>query len=86
LVPVENCDRPAGAGRETDGLLAAKSEATDDLPVALDIVVADVVEKATTAPDELQEPTACVVVSFVDLEMLGQVNDALAQDGDLHLG
>src|SRR5664279_2813085 len=66
--------------------LAAEAEAADDLAVALHVVVADVVEEAAAAADELQEPAPGVVVALVHLEVLGQVDDALAQDGDLHLG
>ena len=75
--------RPGGA---TGTRLAAESEATDDLPVALDVIVADVVEQSPTTSDQLQETTTGVVVSLVNLEMFGEVDDALTEDGDLYLG
>ena len=81
-----NCDRPAEAGRSDWFRLAAEAEATDDVPVALDIVVADVVQKSPATADQLEETTTGVVITLVHLEMLGEVNDALAQYGDLHLG
>ena len=45
-----------------------------------------VVEKPPTPTDQLEEPAAGVMVTLVDLQVLGQVHDALAQEGDLHLG
>lgn len=72
---------------ETNGYrLAAEAEATDDLPVALDVVVAYVIEKAPASADQLQEATTGVMVALVHLQMLGEVDDALAQYGDLHFG
>jgi hypothetical protein len=63
--------------------LAAEAESTDDVPVALDVVVSDIVEKSPATADELQETPSGVMVTFVHLEMLGEVDDALAQNGDL---
>ena len=94
---VPTCRPPAVAGGEiatarpkpggaTGDRLAAEAEATDDLPVALDVVVADVVEQPSATADQLEEATAGVMVALVHLEVLGQVDDALAQDGDLHFG
>ncbi len=65
--------------------VAAKAEATDNFPVALDVVVADVVEKSAAASDQFEETPPGVMVALVNLEMLGEMDDAFAQDGDLHL-
>jgi hypothetical protein len=72
-------------GGENGPRLATKAETTDQFTVALDIVVLHVVKEATPTSDELQEPTTGVVITLVDLEVLGEMDDALAQNGDLHL-
>src|SRR6478672_8773315 len=53
--------------------LPAKPEAGDDLAVALDVVLAHVVEEAAPAADQLHETPAGVVVAFVHLQVLGEV-------------
>src|SRR5205814_531032 len=56
---------------------AAQAEASNQGPVALDVVVADVVEQpATTADQHEQTPTA-VMVLLVDLQVVGELVDAL---------
>src|SRR5579883_1090260 len=77
--------RPSGRA-EGLLLLPADAEATDDRPVPLDVVVADVVEEASPTSDELHQPTPGVVVALVHLEVLGEVGDALGEEGDLDLG
>ena len=64
--------------------LFSDAESLDQARVPLDILVFEVVEEASSLSDELQEPAARVVVFGVDLEMLGQVSNALAQNRDLH--
>ena len=49
------------------GRLATQAELGDDRPVALDVVVADVVEQAAAAADQHQQATPAVVVLLVDL-------------------
>src|SRR5688500_6037868 len=66
--------------------LSAQAEFADDLPVPLDVVLLDVVEEATATTDELHQAPTGVMVALVHLEMLGEVVDALREDGDLHLG
>src|SRR5262249_35248543 len=66
-------------------LLAAQAQLGDELTITLDVVVAYVVEQSTSATDQLHQATAGVMITLVNLEMLGQVGDTLAEDGDLHL-
>ena len=49
-------------------------------------VLSQVVEQPTTLADQQQQTTTAVVVVLVLLEVLGEVDDAVAQQRDLHLG
>ena len=44
-----------------------------------------VVQQAAALADHLEEAAAGVVVLLVDLEVLGELSDALGEDGDLDL-
>jgi len=66
------------------GFLAPDPEPGDQRPVSLDIVVPHVVEQAAPATDELHESSPGVVISPVDLEMLGQMIDASCEERHLH--
>src|ERR1035438_3971467 len=66
--------------------LAADAERGDDRAVSLDIVLPHVVEQTTTATDELHQPTPGVMITLVNLEVLGQVRDAGGEQRDLDLG
>jgi hypothetical protein len=57
----------------------------DDSSVSLDILFLEIVEEASTLTNQHQQPSARVMVFGVNLEMLGQVADPLAQNGDLYL-
>src|SRR5437016_4188837 len=73
------------ARRPLEGLLA-QSEAGDDRPVALDVVLLDVIEQAATAAYQHQEASTAVMVLLVGLQMLSEMLDAFGQQRDLHLG
>ena len=62
------------------------AEALDQRAVARDVDLGDVLEQPTTTADQQQQATTGVVVVRVGLEVLGEVGDALGQDGDLDLG
>src|SRR2546422_6904878 len=66
--------------------LAPESEALDQRPVALDILLAQVLEQSAALADHLEQPAAGVVILFVGPEVLGQLFDALGQQGDLNFG
>jgi len=66
-------------------LLAPDPEPGDQRPVSLDIVVLHVVEKATSASDELHQPSPGVVVTRWILEVLGEVVMRPVRSGYLHL-
>src|SRR5690348_13320176 len=67
------------------GPLAAEAETGDQAAVALDVVAAHVVEQATAMADELHQPAASVMVTFVRPQVLGEVIDALREDRHLDL-
>src|SRR4029078_5568084 len=75
--------RPVPPARLAD-LLLPDPELADELWVALRVLLLQVVEQASALPDQLQQAAARVVILRVGLEVLGQVVDALAQDGYLH--
>src|SRR5690606_12853637 len=66
--------------------LLADAEAADERPVPLRALAPEVVEQAAALTDELEQTAAGVVVLLVGLEVLGELADAGAQQGDLDLG
>ena len=54
--------------------------------VFLDVAVLDVLQEAAALADEHHEATLRVLVLLVHLQVLGEVADALREDGDLHFG
>ena len=66
--------------------LAAQVQLGDQRRVALAIDLRQVVKKATTLRDHLEQAAARVVVLLVSLEVLGEVGDAFRKDRDLDLG
>src|SRR5699024_7412453 len=65
--------------------LSAQTESLDQRTVALHVVLPQVAEETTAATDEQQQATTAVVVVLVVTRVLGQVGDALREEGDLHL-
>src|SRR3954453_759160 len=64
---------------------STQAEALHDRAVALDLGLLEVVEKATTLPDQQKQATTAVVVVLVRLEVVGEVRDAVREQRDLHL-
>ena len=77
----------AARGRGAGGLsrLLADPEPRDELRVALGVLTFEVVEEPSPLTDELQEPSTRMVVFGVNLEMIGEVTDALTENRDLYL-
>src|SRR5689334_4906249 len=68
------------------GLAAADAETADQAAVALDVGPLQVLEETATATDQGQKTATRVVVVLVELQVLGQVGDALGEHRDLDLG
>src|SRR5690349_18968438 len=76
-------DRPVTPPRQVS---PAQTEALDQRAVAVDVHLGQVVQQTAATADHQQKTTAGVVVVLVLLEVLREVGDALAQQGDLRLG
>jgi hypothetical protein len=71
---------------ETLSFLLADAELADHGLVALGIVFLEVVEQAAALADQHEKPAARAVVFLVRLEVLRQLADAFAKQGDLNFG
>src|SRR5262245_31534500 len=74
-----NGDPEVAAGSPT------QAQFLDDGPVALDVVLHDVVEQPPTPSHQHPQTSLRVEVLLVDLHVLGEVLDAIGQQRDLHL-
>ncbi len=66
--------------------VVADAELLDEGTVTLDVAFLDVGEQTATLTDEHHQTTAGMVILLVDLQVLGEVADALGEDGDLNIG
>src|SRR5918992_4118750 len=65
--------------------LLAEPESLNGRAVALEILPLQVIEQAAAAADQLEQAAAAVMVLGVGLEVLGQLGDAVGEQGHLHL-
>ncbi len=66
--------------------LLANSQLFYDCTIPVCVLCLQVIQKAATLSDHSQQASARVMVFGVDFEMLGQIVNPLAQEGDLYLG
>ena len=66
--------------------LAADAEPRDQAAVAVYVVRPHVVEQAAPTTDQLHQTAPGVVVTLVDLQVLGEVVDPFGEDRHLHFG
>jgi hypothetical protein len=66
--------------------LLPKVELPHDLPVPFEAARFQVIEQSPTFANQLEQTSARVMVFDVCFEMLGELADALGNDGNLHLG
>src|SRR5215471_287543 len=64
--------------------LLADTELADQFAIALDVLRSQIIEQTTALAHQLEKPPARMMILRVNLEMLGQVRDALGQKRDLH--
>lgn len=98
--PSQKICRPCGLGHPQRGAQSAKGQAIaqplnksatetqtlDEAEVASLLAVLQVAQQAAALADQLEQATTTVVVVLVGLEVLGELSDALGQQGDLDLG
>jgi hypothetical protein len=75
--------RSLGPYFETQSSLLADTELANDRLITLGIVFLEVVEQAAPLADQHEKSAARAVVFLVRLEVLRQLADALAEQGDL---
>ncbi len=66
--------------------LIPESEFLNDLAVSVDFRPLHVIEEAATGTNHLEQAAATVMVLLVRAEMVGEVVDALREEGYLHPG
>jgi hypothetical protein len=65
--------------------LLTNAQPLDQASISLEIIFSEIIEKPSPLADQLEESAAGVVILHVDLEVLREVFDALAQQGYLNL-
>jgi hypothetical protein len=65
--------------------LFSYSKLLDDVAVPIDVVPLQVIQKAPTLADHLEQTAAGMVVFLMKLKVLGEIPDLLAEDRYLHL-
>ncbi len=71
--------------KAADCVLLADAKLFNNCTVALDVLLLKVGKKVAPVSDHFQQPTAAVVVFFVDFEMLIQRVYTSCQNRNLHL-
>ena len=66
--------------------LAADAQLLDDRPVALRVLLPQILEEPAPLADQHQQAAPRVMVLRVGLEVLGEAVDTLGEERDLHLG
>jgi len=89
----DQIQRPCGGG-VGDGLcgpqgflatrLSADAQIVDDGTVALNVVAAHIIEQSAAAPDQHQQTATRMVILLVNLQVLGEVLDAMGEQADLN--
>ena len=67
-------------------LLLTKTQSGDQSTIAVDVLLAQIVQKVPALADHLQQAAAAVVVVDMGAQMISQLVDAVGQNGNLNLG
>ena len=67
-------------------ILLPEAQTLDYGSITLHIICFDVIEQSSSLADQLQQAAPGVVIFLVRLEMLGQIFDSRAQQGNLYFG
>ena len=65
-------------------MLLANPEAADQFRIAVGVLALEIVEQTPALADQLEQAAARVMILRVNLEMLGEIVDAIAEQRDLH--
>ena len=77
----------AGQTRHPDSrFLLTDAQLGDEGTIALDVLLLEVVQEAAALTDHLQQATVGVLVRRIVAHVLGELVDALGENGDLDLG
>jgi len=68
------------------GVLSTQSKPFDYGIVAIDAFPFQIIEKLPALADQLQEPSARMVIFLMAFEVLGQIRDSFTEKSDLYLG
>jgi hypothetical protein len=63
-----------------------EAQIRDQLPISLQVLPPEVVQKTTATADHLEESPAAVVIFLMPLEVIPEVIYALRQESDLYRG
>jgi len=74
------------AGSNEDVELTSQAEALEYRAITLDILTPQVVEQTAATTDHFEQAAPGEVIFFMGFEMLGEVDDALGQNGNLDFG
>ena len=66
-------------------VLLTETESLDDGTITIDIVIVEILQQLAALTDEHGQRTGCVVVLVVLLQVLCQVRDTIAEQGNLRL-
>ena len=66
--------------------LSAQAQLGDDRPVALNVILLDVIKQPATTTNQHQQATSAVMILLVSLEMLSEVIDSIGEQRNLNLG
>jgi hypothetical protein len=64
--------------------LSAQSKIFDNRSIPVYIFVFHIIEQTAAAADQHQQPSPRMMVLLVDLEMLGEIGNAMGQQGGLN--
>jgi len=75
-------EKKAGKG----GNLPAQLELLGKLVVTIRVCIVEIIQETTALSDHLEQATTGAVILLVDLQVLGQLVDALGQERNLNVG
>lgn len=85
IAAIPSTGQPYGRAAICGSGLFPDTQPLDNRSIPCDILILQVVKKAAPLTDHSQETSARMVVFRMSFEMLRQVGDLLAQNGDLYL-